>query len=476
MTRQRKQIERHSPDISDTAPTKKTTRPKGTKPSGSRASRGRNQCQETLTQIDFVRISHYVDDEDSAEDGDEEFALRNSRKRKRKSSPIPNKRQQTLTQIDWTPRLILSDGEEDLELSQDNAAISMSSDSDSNQQHYFREDEVRESMLEGPSHNAPTTRADFDEQDAAEEKRTPEGSRGESERRGPINPTTPKTIRVQEVPSSQTPSSIPLSTQSNSRSTTRLVRSPTRSPLKEVSSNRGSARIPLSPENLPEKHLSTAASTDKFSTASNSLCRIPRSPAHATSDSDINRLEEVEDDEEIASSDQLLEAKVTKFDQVFAEKKSQGLSRVRTDSEEISSQLNREWLHFTQQQYPSQQRLQNGTQTYLGSQMVADGDDTRNDHPSSLELRPSQVSTVDLTQASSSHSRRVASLPPLELSAPRPPTSGESPPDVPSSPNILRSRLTQQGTVTLSQLLPESLMNFSLPPPPDSPQSSEACG
>ena len=448
-------------------PTETDTRPPCNKALRSRASRVRNQSQETLTQIDFVRISRFDRDEDSHDDEDDEFVLQNSSKRKRKGPTRPSKRQQTLTQIDWTPRIVSNDDEEDPESLEDDVPIQSTLGQDSDQPDRFQQDTFEASGSTETTQDTTMRAAHSMDQDTAPSHRTSGGGSELFEQPAAQDPTTPKTIRVLEVPSSQTPAPTPLSTQSGPRSRTHFQRSVTRSPLKEIGSNIAPSNIRLPKDNSTRKP-SSLPSTNEISATHASQRNNAILTTQVIDDSEADSDEE---NEESNSSSRPLEAQdlgIRKLN--FAKDQSPELSRLRTDSEEASSQLNREMFHFTQQQCRKQEPAQNDADFNMEAQVIpiTRENEVENDGAPHQDLRPSQISTVDVTQdPSSSPSRRLASLPPFDFSSPLQPVSRESSTDAPSSPNIPRSRLTQQGTVTLSQLLPESLMNFSLPPPPN---------
>ncbi|KAI9691161.1 MAG: hypothetical protein M1822_008781 [Bathelium mastoideum] len=446
-------------------------RPSSTRPTRPRPTRPLNESQETLTQIDFVRISRSVSDEEDSQNGveDDDFVPQNPKKRKRRAPDNPQKRQQTLTQIDWIPRGVASDSDSD----SDSVPQGEEGEAPSHlgyplhQPENYVDDTAERSMLNDGFHDEATyptissTQSETGQNPLSKNVTDTPGSAAAQ------NPVTPKTVRVQEIPSSQTPMPSPLLTRSGRSIRRSIARSPTRSPLKEVSSNSRSLKIYPAWENSFERD-SSDMPAQKFSDAPNSQKSIIRSASELFDDSDAD--DSMDREEGIQSNKRFGSPSPRSRKEHGALSRSQELTRVRSDSEEIASQINREVLFSQQRDWLHEQR-DHGMLPNMGSQAVDDVECNILE-PDDQVLRPSQVSTVDVTQeASSSRSRRLASLPALSPSSPHHPKSREPSVCIVSSPNAPRSRTKQPETITLSQLLPDSLMNFNLPAPPDSSQN-----
>ncbi|KAL9087758.1 MAG: hypothetical protein Q9165_006525 [Trypethelium subeluteriae] len=479
---------------------KARSRHRSTKNPSSKASRAVGESQNTLTQLDFVHIFHPSHDEDSQnedeeamgremeddeleEEGvdyqDDDFVPENPKKRKRRRPTVSNKRQQTLTQIDWTPRATFDREEEEHCQDDDEGRSPSPAENDSYRPAYSESDESAENKSYRSRQGTPanfvssmTEKRTFDHNALG---RANEGS-GRLAAQGP---STPKTARAQIVPSSQTPDSTPFSRRSTRHSKARFARSVTRSPLTELSSNRRSMTTHPSPDTSLKKNPSTGKSLQ----TSPGRTPNPRNKTTFASrlvyDSEADSLEDDDDEEEKAATTlvQPISRQGMGVDgAAMLREESQELPRLRTDSEEISSQINRELFFFTQQQYESSEQRQNDGHGTTGSPIVAADGETpgETDNMAPQEIRQSQVSTVDVTQEPhSSRSRRLSSLPPVGSSSPNLPRIRNSPIVIASSPVSTRSKGSQQGAITLSQLLPESLMAFSLPPPPSPPQYDE---
>ncbi|KAF2239738.1 hypothetical protein EV356DRAFT_528306 [Viridothelium virens] len=478
--------------------TKAKSRQRNTENPSSKSSRAVGESQNTLTQLDFVHVSHLSHDENSQDEDekmtgkemeedeheeesddyqDDDFVPKNPRKRKRGSLAVSNKRQQTLTQIDWTPRPTLGRDEEEYRLEEEEGKSPSPAVNGSYHPAYSKSDKPAETISNRSRQGIHASSASSMTENRSLQHHTSRRSNEGFSRPALQDPSTPKTVRAQTVPSSQTPEPTPFSTRSTRHSKTRFLRSVTRSPLTELSSNRRSV-IVHPPESPLEKLPSTAKSLKPPPDATPSPRKKNTFASRLIYDSEADSPDDDDEEEEEATTfnEPTSRQGLGVHEAAMVWDESQELPRLRTDSEEISSQINRELLFFTQPQCQGLEQPQNdGHCTTKHPGGATDGQNEGEiDHRSPQEVRQSQVSTVDVTQdPHSSNSRHLSSLPPVASSSPNLPRLRESPIYVASSPISTGSKVTQQGAITLSQLLPESLMEFSLPPPPSSPQYDE---
>ena len=450
------------------------TRHRPAKVSRPGASGAQNRSQETLTQIDFVRIFPSVNKEDDRQeeeqgigDGegeDSEFVPLSRKKRKRRSPNVPCKRQQTLTQIDWTPRILADSDEEGSGLPDDIHTAPSPPEDALNQL-----DHARGEISKGSTSQMNSCNVSASSKKSTAQHKTMKyqisGMDGESSGCAKTcAPTTPKTVRVQKVPSSQTPMPSPLLTQSTRHSRRYMTRSPTRSPLGEVSSNSRYAGAQTSSDNLLKKD-----SSPRIADELSNVLNAPQETAGL-----ITKSDDFWDEEKVTPprlTHDILELHGREINEV--ENQVQDSAKKRTDSEAIASQINHEMLYYTQQPDQGDEHSQNEMDFCERSQIIDSVENNELESASEFHgiLRPSQVSTVDVTHdESSSPSRHLSSLPSLEPSTPQNTKLWRQSVRATSPPNEHGSPMPRQKTITLSQLLPDSLMDFSLPAPPDSSQ------
>jgi len=186
--------------------------------------------QSTLTQNDYIQPSR-EDFIASSDASDEESEAQQSKKRKRtRTAEEERKRQKTLTQIDFLQPIPSSALEEQEEYEGWST---------------FKEDDPPAEALqqlhesaEGVPTVATLTTRGIKERGASVEARTGSVAEMSPSRVVMRPPKTPTKIHLTEIPSSQTPSASPLSTQKSLQTASqRCAMHPPRSPLKNVSLN-----------------------------------------------------------------------------------------------------------------------------------------------------------------------------------------------------------------------------------------------
>ncbi|KAI9712674.1 MAG: hypothetical protein M1820_001295 [Bogoriella megaspora] len=420
----------------------------------SRLEKKKEKGQETLTQRDFVWRFPSIYTGETDEDEDYIPSTENPRKRKRSSPVLDKRKQQTLTQIDWMPCVRVSDEEDNLELTEDDEPMC------------FEDDGMDFSGRPCSDGNGKSTLRSLHFTRVTKPEKLPDTTQKTDARNScqALDPATPSQVRLLEIPSSQTPVATPLSTIDSKCSRRRINRSTSRSPLKEISSNSRSILLqsPCKASSRPQMPLKrrTPRVRGLGSSAARKAIRI-------IDDSDPDDLEK-----EIPTPSKAIETQDWGIREVgYARDQALQISQLRTESQEVSTQLNRELSYFTQQPLLDLEESQRISLGYISSQSPPNPrSGGKGTSASQIMIQPSHSpsATNSKTSSQSVHPARDLMLTfssPIERPMSR---------DSEGSNVVAESPLdVEQEAVTLSQLLPDSLMNFGLPPPPSSSQSSE---